>query len=291
MTSSDRNTNNANQSDALQLDGWDPPVPLTLPTGLSKDQLLEFKAFRDWQKTLQGSIEKQKLHDHPFHAAPYQLRSVRVDSFDRIKPRILFVKLVALVQNGDGETLPGVVFLRGGSVAILMILRPVDALDERYVVMTEQPRPAAGTLRFMEIPAGMLDDEENFAGAAAREIEEEVGLKLNKSELIDMTALALKGHRMEENLRDSMYPSPGACDEFISIFLWEQEKERMEIDDLKDRLTGERGEQEHITVRLMAYEQLLQVGARDGKTLAAWSLYEYLKRTRLLDQHASRRRP
>lgn len=29
----------------------------------------------------------------------------------------------------------------------------------------------------------------------------------------------------------------------------------------------------------MSYERLLEVGARDGKTLAAWSLYEYLKRT------------
>jgi ADP-sugar diphosphatase len=265
----------ATKENSFILEDWDQPVRVVLQPGLTsltKDEILRFKAFNEWSKALRSSLDKQKHHDHPFHAAPYQLRQVTIQSFDKARGRILFVKLFALIQNDKKETLPGVVFLRGGSVAILMILRPSDALDERYVVMTEQPRPAAGSLRFMEIPAGMLDDEDNFAGAAAKEIREEVGLQLNKYDLIDMTALALKGHRVEENLSDAMYPSPGACDEFISIFLWEQEKERMEIEDLRDRLTGERAEQENITV-----------GARDGKTMAAWSLYEYLKRTRLLD--------
>ncbi|KAF2766268.1 nudix hydrolase 14 [Teratosphaeria nubilosa] len=261
----------------------DSSVPVALPDGLTEAQLLGFKAFSDWHRCLKNSLEKQKLGDHPFRQAPYRLRHIRVDSFDKPRDRILFVKMVATITNDHGDALPGVVFLRGGSVAVLLILRPLDALDERYVVMTEQPRPAAGSLRFMEIPAGMLDDEENFAGAAAREIREEVGLQLNKADLIDMTALALKGQQTEENMRDAMYPSPGACDEFISIFLWEREKERMEIEDLKDKLAGERAEQENITVRLMNYERLLAVGARDAKTLAAWSLYEYLKRTRLLD--------
>lgn len=173
-------------------------------------------------------------------------------------------------------------FYEGGSVTVLMILRPFDAPDERYVVMTEQPRPAAGSLRFLEIPAGMLDDHNDVVGEAAREIKEEVGIKLNRNDLIDMTALALKDHSTQGYVKDAMYPSPGACDEFIKIFLWEQEKERTEIDDLRDRLAGERAHQEKITVRLMSYDRLLQIGARDGKTLAAWSLYEYLKRARLL---------
>lgn len=274
--------------ESFTLDEWDEPVPVELAEDLTKNQILQFRAFNDWTAGLKYSLGKQKLSDHPFHKAPYTLRYIKIQAYDRVgakgEERLLFVKLFALIQNGNGETLPGAVFLRGGSVAILMILRPLDALDERYVVMTEQPRIAVGSLRFMEIPAGMLDDADNFAGAAAREIEEEVGLKLHRSELIDMTKLALQGRQMEENLRDAMYPSPGACDEFISIFLWEQKKDRMEIDDLKGRLTGERAEQEKITVRLMNYEKLLHVGARDGKTLAAWSLYEYLKRTRVLDE-------
>jgi len=143
--------------------------------------------------------------------------------------------------------------------------------------MTEQARIAAGSLSFMEIPAGMVDDERNISSAAVREIEEEVGITLNAESLLDMTELVVKDHK--ENIRNAMYPSPGGCDEFISIFLWEKEMERLDIENLKDRLGGERAEAENITVRLLKYEELVAVGARDGKTLAAWSLYEYLKRT------------
>lgn len=265
-----------------QLADWDPAVTIKHLPGLDEEELLLFRPFVDWKAALKVSIEEQKHHDHPFNEAPYNLKHIRVDSFDRGRERLLFVKIFAQIENKKGETLPGVVFLRGGSVTVLMILRPFDAPDERYVVMTEQPRPAAGSLRFLEIPAGMLDDHNDVVGEAAREIKEEVGIKLNKNDLIDMTALALKDHSTQGYFKDAMYPSPGACDEFIKIFLWEQEKERTEIDDLKDRLAGERGHQEKITVRLMNYERLLQIGARDGKTLAAWSLYEYLKRARLL---------
>jgi len=74
--------------------------------------------------------------------------------------------LEVVVENKKKEPLTNVVFLRGGAVAVLIILRPSDSPDERYVVMTEQPRIPAGSLNFMEIPAGMLDpkDGNRFKG-------------------------------------------------------------------------------------------------------------------------------
>ena len=99
-----------------------------------------------------------------------------------------------------------------------MILRPNDKPDERWVIMTEQPRVAAGSLQFLEIPAGMLDDSMNFAGSAARQIAEEVGLNIKWKELKNMTELATQGRKVPEKLSNAMYPSPGGCDEFISIF-------------------------------------------------------------------------
>jgi len=271
-------------AESFTLDNWPQPAPIVhLPNGLSKEDLLGFRAFNNWTYTLKNSLAKQKNSFHKFHEAPYSVRSIEVQSFDRFGSRILFMKLFATIKNENNEFLPGVVFLRGGSVAILMILRPSDSPEERWVIMTEQARIAAGSLEFMEIPAGMLDDEKNFQGAAVKEIEEEVGIKLKVGDLTDMTALAMKGHRVMEGLHSAMYPSPGACDEFISIFLWERKMDRLEIERMKDRMTGNRAESEKITVRLMNYERLLEVGARDGKTLAAWSLYEYLKRTRLIE--------
>jgi ADP-sugar diphosphatase len=84
------------------------------------------------------------------------------------------------VENEDGETLPGAVFLRGPSVAMMVTLQPddlpEDSQDEKHVLLTVQPRIAAGTLALTELPAGMVDDGGNFAGAAAKEIKEELGI-------------------------------------------------------------------------------------------------------------------
>ncbi|KAL1605354.1 hypothetical protein SLS60_004902 [Paraconiothyrium brasiliense] len=273
--------------ETFELPGWVPAVPVTHDSGITQSQILDFRGFDTWQKTLKSSLKRQKFSDHEFNKDPYELKGIEIQSYDLIgkagteSHRPLFIKLRAKVESPQGDSIPAVVFLRGGSVAVLIIVRPTDSLDERYVIMTEQARIPAGSLSFMEIPAGMIDPkDDSFGGTAARELEEEVGLKLKEEDLINMTELALKGHETEEPLQNAMYPSPGGCDEFISIYLWEREMDRMQIDGLRGKLGGERSEREHIRIRLLNYEKLLQVGARDGKTLAAWSLYEYLKRTR-----------
>lgn len=252
--------------------------------GLSKKELLAFPAFQTWKSTLKQSLSNQKFTDHALHKTPYKLRSIKIQSFDKFDPcseMINFVKMDALVSNDEKppKRLPGIVFLRGGSVAVLMIVRPTDSPEERWVIMTEQPRVPAGSLSFMEIPAGMMDGERNIQGKAVTEIQEEVGMTLQDRDLIDMTKLAVQGHKAQDDVKMAMYPSPGGCDEWISILLWEKEIDRQQIETLKGKLTGNRKQHEMITLRLLNYERLLEVGGRDAKTLAAWSLYEYLKRT------------
>lgn len=59
--------------------------------------------------------------------------------------------------------------------------------------------------------------------------------------------------------------------------------DKQEIESLKGSSSGKRtGESERITVRILPYEDLWKFGARDAKTLAAWSLYESLKRSKIL---------
>lgn len=266
----------------FNLPGFSDPVPVTLTENLSEEKLLDFPAFKTWIETLKTSLADQKKRKHPFHKFPYTLRSITIQSVDFFGSRIGFVKLKAEITNDatPPQTLPGVAFLRGGSVAVLIILRPKDSRDERWVVMTLQPRIPAGSLSFMEIPAGMVDKHKNFAGAAATEIKEETGLEIPQKELIDMTELALENTQAPERkqLQSAMYPSPGGSDEFIPLFLWEKELDRQEIEDLRGRLTGLRTQGEMITLKLCNYEELWREGARDAKTLAAWALYEALKR-------------
>jgi hypothetical protein len=158
-------------SDSFFLPGFTPSVPVRIPKDITQQQLLEFPAFKKWATTIKSSLASQHTeNNHPSKDDPYKLISVKVQSVDYFGENIGFVKIIADVRNSEGA-LPGIVFLRGGSVAMLMILRPSDSKNERWVVMTEQARIPAGSLRFMEIPAGMMDQHGTFKGAAAVESE------------------------------------------------------------------------------------------------------------------------
>ncbi|KAJ5191221.1 uncharacterized protein N7498_010206 [Penicillium cinerascens] len=251
---------------------------------LSREDLLSFPAFKNWIRTLQLSLERQQNPSHEFHDDPYRLRSIDIQSIDRFGGgRLGFVKLKADVSNGSGETLPGSVFLRGGSVGMLLILQPDDipANQEKgkSAILTIQPRIPAGSLAFAEIPAGMLDDSGTFAGGAAKEIEEETGLSVQHDELIDMTSLALQPAQDEngEVLQKAVYPSAGGSDEFIPLFLCQKRMPRKEIEELQGKLTGLRDHGEKITLKIVPLENLWKEGLRDGKTLAAWALYKGLQ--------------
>ena len=99
-----------------------PRVSVNLTSDLSKDQLLSFPAFKTWLSTLQHSLSLQHTNEHhTFHAAPYRLRSIGIQSVDFFGgDRLGFIKLKATVANDNGEKLPGSVFLRGGSVGMMV---------------------------------------------------------------------------------------------------------------------------------------------------------------------------
>ncbi|KAF7507170.1 hypothetical protein GJ744_010852 [Endocarpon pusillum] len=257
-------------------------IPVQSIPEISEQQLRAFPAFQTWFQTLQHSLSLQTHGTHAFHASPFKLRRITIQSCDYFGgKRLGFVKLKAEVTNDKGDSLPGSVFLRGGSVSMLLVVRPddVDGDNEEYVVLTIQPRIAAGSLGFVELPAGMLDDSGTFTGAAAKEIKEETGLEIAETELVDMTSLAIPAPSTEEELlQQGIYPSPGACDEFIPWFLSRKRLARTEIKSMEGRLSGLREHGEKITLKMCRLDELWKLGARDGKTLAAVALYEGLKR-------------
>ncbi|KAL9132532.1 MAG: hypothetical protein Q9175_006296 [Cornicularia normoerica] len=262
----------------------EPEVPVHLTSDLSQEQLLSFQAFETWISTLQHSLTTQQNKSHTFHSAPYKLRNIEIQSVDLFGGnRIGFIKLKAEVSNDKGEKLPGSVFLRGGSVGMLLILQPDDVSsnseDEKHVILTLQPRIPAGSLSLAELPAGMLDDAGTFAGGAAQEIEEETGLEVPANELINMTELALSSATSdhEEHLQQGVYPSPGGCDEFVPIFLWQKRIPRDQMKEWQGKLTGLRDHGEKITLMLCPLEKVWRQGGRDAKVLAAWALYAGLR--------------
>ena len=96
-------------------------IPVHLTPDLSKDQLLSFPAFKNWINTLQHSLSTQQNEHHTFHTAPYKLRRINIQCVDFFGGnRLGFIKLKAEVSNDNGEKLPGSVFLRGGSVGMMV---------------------------------------------------------------------------------------------------------------------------------------------------------------------------
>lgn len=122
----------------------------------------------------------------------------------------------------------------------------------------------------------MLDDN-SFKGAAAAELEEEANLTVNEEDLINMSELAVSDDIGSELVQNAVYPSPGACDEFIPIFLCQKRLTRRHMEWLKGKATGLRDEGENITLKLVPLSRAWREGARDGKTLAALALYQGLK--------------
>jgi ADP-sugar diphosphatase len=98
-----------------------PECSVQLTDNLGQEQLLSFPAFKRWISTLQHSLSLQTNPNHTFHDAPYKLRNIEIQSVDYFGgERIGFIKLKSEVSNDNGEKLPGSVFLRGPSVAMLV---------------------------------------------------------------------------------------------------------------------------------------------------------------------------
>lgn len=93
--------------------------------------LTNFKPFEKWTSALSSSLTSQTSSTHPFRDDPYRLKSVTIQARDMFGPnRIGFLKLSTIISNGAGETLPGAVFLRGASVAMMVRTESMTSLRE-----------------------------------------------------------------------------------------------------------------------------------------------------------------
>ncbi len=198
----------------------------------------------------------------------FYLRGIKLQSIDLFGTRVGFVKFEADITSrnadgtSDGTKIPGIVFLRGDSVGILVVLecaregddatRAAQPLEE-YAVLVQQPRVPARRFDFLEIAAGMLDGSGDFKGVAAKELVEELGpdFALSEHDLI--------------SLGEPIFLSPGGSDERMHLFAHTRLVTRAEIDALQGRLTGCQHENERISlvvVPLTAVKDLPNAGTQ-----------------------------
>lgn len=208
-----------------------------LPTALVQ-KALESKKMTDWANSISDEFAIEKID---------------IQSIDMFGQNVGFIKFNATV-NCKGSPVPGIVFMRGGSVAILIIL---SLHGEKFILCTKQARFPIGSSEFLEIPAGMMDEEGNFLGVAAKELEEETHIKVNGGDLIHL---------------GGMYPSPGGCDEYIQLFALELIVDQARFNEIQGAATGNIEEGEKITLQIIPYCDAHQL--TDAKALCAILKYE-----------------
>lgn len=169
------------------------------------------------------------------------VKTILVDSVDinhRTKD-LIFAKITVGATDSQGRTLPGIIFLRGDSVAILTLIK-VNGEDHSFVFVV-QPRLAIGQLESVEIPAGMLDGDGNLVGVAAKEIREELGIEVNEKNLLNLNQHTPNGVAL----------SPGGCDERMHFYSLEIDYTEEQMLALNDKLTGAADEHEYIRLKLV----------------------------------------
>lgn len=165
---------------------------------------------------------------------------------------LFYIQYTDETGNGRGE----IVFFRSDAEAVLIEVEDTKT-GRKYIILVEQIRIPAGG-KMLEIPAGSLEENEDFLENAVREVQEEVGINVAVNQLIPLGVY---------------YFSPGACNERIGLFYCKIRLSPDKIMSLKNRLAGLREHGENITVKLVPVEEFDRLDIRDAKTKLAYELY------------------
>lgn len=227
-------------------------VSLSAERGIDLVEVISSPRFQQWAERLDPGMA---------------VRHVHVKAADSFGGRVAFIHLRLNVSDASGADAIRFLFLRGNSVALLAVF---ICEGREYAVMVVQPREAEGAIECKEVVGGMCDKGADYPTVAARELQEELGIRVAPEDLVDMT------ERMAKIKRSGLYPSPGACDEAVRFFLFRKTVERKELEAMQGKATGLVHEGEHLKVRIVPIDDL----PAESSNMMAWMaflLYQQLK--------------
>jgi ADP-sugar diphosphatase len=186
-----------------------------------------------------------------------------------------FVKCTvdAIDVNSNKKIVSNIAFIRGNSVAILIIVKIATPKTKKgksnsseketeYVLLCEQMRLPVGE-RKREICAGMTDADGNIASVALKEVKEETGFDIkNVSDLVPL---------------GSIYPSPGGCDEEIHLYSWTTTISKPEFIEKQTKVFGNPDEYEEVKLSFVEINEFMTTTLREiGDVKAECALFRHL---------------
>jgi ADP-sugar diphosphatase len=206
--------------------------------------------------------------------ANFTVSSVTVHHADIItkkqKPHVLFIKLNAQAVDNQGRPCHGITLLRGDAVAVLVVL---ECQGQEHLLLVEQPRFAVGCDAFLEIPAGMMDHQDDPIQVALAELKEEVNVHVAKHELIDLTSWWQKDLGA---VKKGFTTSGGLLDEFLLLYALRLPVSPEQLSSMQNQPQLYTDESEHIISRIFPLSQAARL-MRDLKGIAAIYLYQQWK--------------
>jgi hypothetical protein len=210
---------------------------------------------------------------HWFNNCQFQLKSIQITDIDMFGSSVGFYKGKAEAYDEKGGVIHSNIFFnRGGSTAILFIVKTlIHGVEETLIPVAEQVRFPVGR-RLCELPAGMKDGETGqVKGPIIKEIREE----------IPIGDLAENDPRIF-SLGAPIIPSGGGSDEAIDLWCMEIDISYEKYLELISDTFGNKQEHEEIKIKFLRYEDLPHEAPRleDAKLLSALYRYECLLKRR-----------
>lgn len=207
--------------------------------GVTAEDLRSFKPLEQWQMQLESDVLVHGVHV--------------LEALRGAGDALLFLIVKVVAEDAVGRPVESYAVLRGASVAVL-----VWDLDEQartpIFLCVRQLRPAAAKYT-VEIPAGMLSDQDTLVGSAARELKEECNVEVRRADLVRL---------------GKAYTSQGILDEQIEYYAlrYRDMREHVEAHGHKEFGLDEEGERTRVVVRTL--DELADEG--DGKAMVAVAL-------------------
>jgi len=236
------------QADINSVTIHDKEVPVTKahPVSATIREITGAPFFKDWVQKLSPEFTVSKIE---------------IQSADVISFRVRFIKMKATITDKAGQPVPGVIFLRGRSIAVLLVLTN-ETDRKKWVVITEHQRPAVGEYRHKEIPVGM--DDGGPLGTVRDLIENEIGIT-DEFHPINMNE-AIFGEDKP------IYTSPGATDEGMRFYLVEHKVTTEQFNAIKEKSKSG----SILALKLVPLDSVAEE-CNDAKSILAVHLYSLYK--------------